>query len=232
MTNTKIAQQKKSSQTKSGRAFIVDAKATMLKKHPDLSKHTRNLYGTLRALADGKTGELRINGRWLKATVFDHHAEMCRDVRMRAMRELIKAGHVIMTRPRISRLIKGRIRIVRGESQYKVLRDPQDSSTVDAQETAPKTRQNPNNPSVIHDSSTVDAKTDSRGLEAAKSANPTNSTSLNPILLQSIPSTVEEIDSQYLPIIPNPLDAGAPRGLQGVTVALEGKKTVDGCNNV
>jgi hypothetical protein len=104
--------------------FVVDARATMLKKHPQLSKHARNLYMTLRALADGKTGELRINGRWLKATVFDRAAEMCRDIRMRSMRELIALGLVTLERPRVWRMIGGRMRAVLAEAHYTVHREP------------------------------------------------------------------------------------------------------------
>jgi len=96
----------------------------MLKKHPDLSKNARHLYLAMRALSDGKTGELQIKGRWLKATVIDRRAEMCRDVRMRAMRELIAAGHVTMERARVCRPIDGRMRSFLGEAHYTVHRDP------------------------------------------------------------------------------------------------------------
>ena len=72
--------------------FIADVEASLLKKNSRISKHARRLYLTLRGLADGKNGELRIGGRWLRATVFDKAAEMCRDVRMEAMRELIAEG--------------------------------------------------------------------------------------------------------------------------------------------
>lgn len=123
----------------SQKPFIVDTKATMLKKHRNLTKHARQLYLTMRALADGKTGELRINGRWLKASVFDASAEMCRDLRMSAMRELIAVGLVTLKRARVCRLIDGRRRSVLGETQYTVHREPvlkdhheaKDSSKVD-----------------------------------------------------------------------------------------------------
>jgi hypothetical protein len=130
--------------------FVVDARAAMLKKHPALSKHARNLYMTMRALADGKTGELRWkNGQWIKATVFDRQAEMCRVVRLPAMRELIDAGLVSLNRPRIWRIIGGRRRAVMGESQYTVFRDPKpendrksnDSSKVCLQESVSRTVQ-------------------------------------------------------------------------------------------
>jgi hypothetical protein len=102
---------------------------------------------TMRELADGKTGELRINGRWLKARVFDAEAEMCRDLRMRAMRELIAAGLVTFKPARVCRLIGGRRRSLLGEAQYTVHREPvlqdhqeaKDSSKVDLVKSIPST---------------------------------------------------------------------------------------------
>jgi hypothetical protein len=121
------------------KAFTVDAEAAMLKRNRDLSRNARILYMALRALADGKTGELRIKGRWLKATEFDREAEMCREVRMAAMRELIAVGFVEMKRPRICRKISGRMRVVLAGCQYSVFKTPRpkidqkpaDSSRVD-----------------------------------------------------------------------------------------------------
>ena len=151
--------------------FVVDCPAPMLKKNAQLSKHARTLYMTLRALADGITGELRINGHWLKATVFDRAAEMCRDIRMAAMRELIALGLVTVKRPRVWRVLGGRMRSVLAEAQYTVHREP-----------VLKNLQKPK------DSSKVD-------------------------LQQSISSTVEEIDSQYVPVTPKPYAAGGVSGL-------------------
>jgi hypothetical protein len=127
------------SQSVPQKPFVVRAAATMLKKNPQLSKHARQLFVTLLALADWTTGELKINGRWLKATVFDRAAEICRDVRMRAMRELTSLGLVTVKRARISRMIDGRRRSFLGEAQYTVHRDAlaknhqngKDSSKVD-----------------------------------------------------------------------------------------------------
>jgi hypothetical protein len=121
------------------KAFTVDAEAAMLKRNRDLSRNARILYMAMRALADGKTGELRIKGRWLKATEFDREAEMCREVRMAGMRELIAAGFVEMKRVRVCRKIGDRMRVVLGECQYRVFRTPRpkidqkpdDSSRVD-----------------------------------------------------------------------------------------------------
>ncbi len=132
--------------------FIVDAPATMLKRNPELSRNARSLYGTMRALADGKTGHLKIKGQWLRASVFDRTAEMCRCVRLRAMRELVAYGLVSVERERVERFIGGRRRVVLGRCRY----------TVHRQAVAPKTIKKPR------------------------------------ILQESIPSTVEEIDPQYL----------------------------------
>src|ERR1700722_10047336 len=68
--------------------FIVDVPAPMLKRHFQLSMNARRLYMTLRALAEGTTGELKINGQWLRAKAIESAAEMGRDVRLAAMREL------------------------------------------------------------------------------------------------------------------------------------------------
>ena len=104
------------------RPFIVDAPATMLKRNTELSRNARNLYGTMRALADGKTGHLKIKGRWLRACVFDRAAEMCRCVRLGAMRELVAYGLVTVERERIERFLDGRRRVVFGPCHYTVHR--------------------------------------------------------------------------------------------------------------
>jgi hypothetical protein len=104
--------------------FIVDTSADMLKKHGVLSRNARHLYLTMRGLADGKTGELRIEGRWLKATAFDREAEMCKNTRLPAMRELVASGLVTLERPRVWRMIGGRMRAVTGTTEYTVHRKP------------------------------------------------------------------------------------------------------------
>ncbi len=123
----------------SGKPFIVDTSATMLKKNELLSRNARQLYLTMRALADGKTGELRIGGRWLKATVFDRAAEMCKNTRLPAMRELIASGFVTLDRPRIWRTIGGRMRAVAGRPEYTVHRKP-----------VPKNHRKANHSSKVH----------------------------------------------------------------------------------
>ena len=104
--------------------FIVDASAAMLKKHEVLSRNARQLYLTMRALADGKTGELRIRGRWLKATDFDRAAEMSKNTRLPAMRELVATGLVTAKRSRGWRKMDGRMRAVAGPTKYTVHREP------------------------------------------------------------------------------------------------------------
>jgi hypothetical protein len=129
--------------------FIVDMPAPMLTRNTELSRNARNLWGTLRGLADGKTGELRIKGQWMKATYFDRKAEMCKNTRLPAMRELIATGYVTVKRPRVWRMIGGRMRAVAGPTQYTVHREPapridqqsKDSSKVHLQESISSTVQ-------------------------------------------------------------------------------------------
>jgi hypothetical protein len=137
----------------------------MLKRHVQLSKNARHLYMTLLALADGRTGQLKINNRWLKAKAFDAAAEICRDVRLAAMNELIDAGRVTRKFEMVVRFIGGRRRAVRSHSQYTVYR----------------TAQKPN----------VSGRPHQKIVEKPC------------ILLKSISSTVEEIDSQVLSRLPS-----------------------------
>jgi hypothetical protein len=102
--------------------FIVDAPAAMLKRHAKLSRNARNLYCTLRALAEGRTGDLKILGRWRRASEFDRASEMCRCVRLKAMRELVATGLVTVHRERVERFLNGRRRVVMGPCHYTVHR--------------------------------------------------------------------------------------------------------------
>jgi hypothetical protein len=102
--------------------FVVDLSALLLKRNIGLSKVARVLYSTMRSLADGKTGALKIKDRWLKARAIDAAAEMCRCVRLPAMRELVALGLVTMERERIERVIAGRKRVVLGVCHYFVHR--------------------------------------------------------------------------------------------------------------
>jgi hypothetical protein len=103
------------------KSFIVDMDASILR---ELGKHARALYNALRYMADGKSGELRFRERWYKAKEFDREAKMCERVRLAAMRELVTAGLVTYTRPRVSRMIGGRLRAVAGGVHYVVHREP------------------------------------------------------------------------------------------------------------
>lgn len=125
--------------------FIVDIDSSVVR---ELSRHADHLYHALRRLADGKSGELRIGGRWLKATRFDKEAKMCRDTRLPAMRELRDKGLVTVERPRVHRTIDGRVRAVAGGVHYTVHRQPvdlrdhhkaKDSSKVDLQKSVSTT---------------------------------------------------------------------------------------------
>jgi hypothetical protein len=165
--------------------FIVDAPAPMLRRNPRLSKHARNLYMTLRALAN-KRGEVRIRSRWLKGKAIDAAAEMCRDVRLLAMRELKEAGLVSFERERVIRFIRGRWREVRGCTEYKVYKVP-----------------------VPSDSRSPAARP---GAHCGKV-----------ILLESISSTVEEIDSQVFTEAPSPVTA--PGGVEGFAAPFSGERS-------
>lgn len=109
---------------------MVDLPSSMLKRHFQLSKHARHLYMTLRALADGSTGELKINGRWLRAKAIESAAEMCRDVRLAAMRELVAAGLVTYDFEMAVRFIGGRRRAVRSRTRYIVHRAARKSNAL------------------------------------------------------------------------------------------------------
>jgi hypothetical protein len=148
---------------KTKKPFIVDLEAPFLKRNPkqgndeQLSKDGRTVYVALRALANGRTGELKIGGNWLKATVIDAAAEMCRDLRMKAIRELQAFGLVTVRRVRRVRMIKERRRTVLAECQY-----------------------------IVHKTPIKNA--------CGSSTSPAN---VGPVLLESISSTVDRIDSQY-----------------------------------
>jgi hypothetical protein len=158
------------------KAFIVDVPATLLKRNTEATKAARALYSSMRAICEGKTGALRIRGRWLKAKAIDAAAEMCRDVRMRAMRELVALGLVTTERERVERVIGGRRRVVLGVVHYFVHRQPV--------------------------------------TEKSKKA---------PFLLKSIPSTVEEIDSQ---VFSNPPVGAVSSGSAVLPVVSKNEKGI------
>lgn len=107
---------------KSARPFIVDVDASFLKRNAHLSKAARNLYGTMRSLADGKTGELSINGNPLDWQYIARQAEIGRYSWLKYLEELRVAGLVQVQRERVMRVIDGRRRVVLGHAHYFVLR--------------------------------------------------------------------------------------------------------------
>jgi hypothetical protein len=130
------------------KSFIVDMDASLFKKFPQLSRTAQHLYVNMRFLADGKSGELRHkDGTWMKATHIQKKSSLCRNVRLRSMRELIQVGLVLLERPRKMQMIAGRLRAVSGGCQYTVCkaaraksdRKPNDSSKVPLQKSRSST---------------------------------------------------------------------------------------------
>jgi len=107
------------------RLYVVDMPARTLKKMPGgLSKNARRLYGTMRALANGRTGELSIRGNPLDWKYICRQAEVGRYTWLRALRELRAAGYVTVIRERIPNYTGGRKRTVLGRALYVVHRQP------------------------------------------------------------------------------------------------------------
>ncbi len=82
------------------------------------------LYGTMRGLANGKTGELAIRGNPLDWRFIAREAEIGRDQWQRLLRELLAAGYVTRERERVEHYKNGRKRIVLGRARYFVHRQP------------------------------------------------------------------------------------------------------------
>ena len=104
--------------------FICDVPAKMLKRSTDLSKGARMLHGTMRGLANGKTGELAIRGNPLDWKFIAREAEIGRDQWQRLLRELIASGYVTRMRERVEHYKHGRKRIVLGRARYFVHKQP------------------------------------------------------------------------------------------------------------
>lgn len=104
--------------------FIVDMPAKMLKRNSGISKAARNLYSTMRALANGRTGELAIRGTPLDWQYIRRQAEICRNLWLRALKELTGAGLVSCTRERVEIFKDGRKRVVLGRARYFVEKRP------------------------------------------------------------------------------------------------------------
>jgi hypothetical protein len=126
--------------------FVRDIDASLLRRNAELSKNARLLHGTLRAMADARTGELRIGAHWWTPAEISRESEMCERNRKTAMRELVAAGLAHPERERRSITVKDRMsgrlrkRDVLGPAHYYVSQTPRPdwlSSTVHTQ--------NPNN---------------------------------------------------------------------------------------
>jgi hypothetical protein len=108
----------------SRKPFICDVPAKMLKRCKELSKGARMLHGTMRGLANGKTGELAIRGNPLDWKFIAREAEIGRDQWQRLLRELLAAGYVTRERERVEHYASGRKRIVLGRARYFVHKQP------------------------------------------------------------------------------------------------------------
>jgi hypothetical protein len=104
--------------------FICDIPAKMLKRNTNLSKGARMLYGTMRGLANGKTGELAIRGNPLGWKFIAREAEIGRDRWQRLLRELLASGYVTRVRERVELYKGGRKRNVLGRARYFVHKQP------------------------------------------------------------------------------------------------------------
>ena len=104
--------------------FVVDMPAPMLKRHAKISKGARMLYCTMRALANGRTGELSIRGGPLDWELIRRRAEICKNVWQRLLRELTAAGLVSCTRERVFVFKNGRKFAVLGRAHYFVYKQP------------------------------------------------------------------------------------------------------------
>jgi hypothetical protein len=100
-------------------AFIFDIDAEVLRK---LSGGAQHLYVTLRRLADGRSGELAINGNPLDWRYIARQAGMGRDLWQKYLRELRLAGLVWRKRERVPHYLDGRKRQVLGRAHYFVRR--------------------------------------------------------------------------------------------------------------
>jgi hypothetical protein len=104
--------------------FICDVPATFLKRSTKLSRSARMLYMAMRALANGKTGELAIRGNPLDWRYISKQAEIGRNVWQRCLKELIAAGYVTREREIVEHYKDGRKRMVWGRAHYFAHRQP------------------------------------------------------------------------------------------------------------
>jgi hypothetical protein len=108
----------------SRKPFICDVPAKMLRRNKQLSKGARMLHGTMRGLANGRTGELAIRGNPLDWKFIAREAEIGRDQWQRLLRELLAAGYVTRERERVEHYANGRRRVVLGRARYFVHKQP------------------------------------------------------------------------------------------------------------
>ncbi len=106
------------------KSFIVDIDGALMRRHELLSKGARRLYGTMRALGDGKTGKLIVNGHPLDWRYICREAEIGRDCWRMWYKELVAAGLAGCDRPRrtIPTGGDGQRRNVLGRATYFVYR--------------------------------------------------------------------------------------------------------------
>jgi len=103
----------------------VDMDGDLMRRHASLTRGARQLYGTMRALADGKSGRLEVHGHLLDWEYVCREAEISRCTWLKRFRELVAAGLAGCDRPRVVRVIGGRRRVVLGRACYFVCRAPQ-----------------------------------------------------------------------------------------------------------
>jgi hypothetical protein len=104
--------------------FICDVPAQMLKRSTQFSRGARTLYVTMRALANGKTGELAIRGNPLDWRYISKQAEIGRFTWLKAQKELTAAGYVTVERERVYNYKGGKKRTVLGRAHYFAHRQP------------------------------------------------------------------------------------------------------------
>jgi hypothetical protein len=89
--------------------YVREIDASLLRRNAELSKNARHLHGCLRAMADAKTGELRVGNHWWTPAEICREAELCERNRKTAMRELVAAGLAHAERERRTLTVKDRL---------------------------------------------------------------------------------------------------------------------------
>jgi hypothetical protein len=176
------------------RPFVIrEICSAMLRPHPEISKGARSLWVTLLGMANAKTGELRHRQHWYDGKDIEKRAEICHVLRKRFIRELINAGYAQMERTRVLRTIKGRMRVVLGESRYWVFKSPRKQNLSSTVNSVNRSRNLPANLLKLHRKSKSQSITEE---------NPRNSVPLDrvvPSTRGSAFSRPEEAESGSLP---------------------------------